>query len=78
MDSRNPQLSDEELKRADYVFYRIFDVGSCTISDQIGDLVGGLDGMLFYMLNFIFFAPVVEASLRCGGILNVAVTTMIL
>ncbi|XP_020550564.1 protein ANTI-SILENCING 1 isoform X2 [Sesamum indicum] len=27
---------------ADYVFYRIFDVKSCTISDQMDDTVGGL------------------------------------
>ncbi|KAG8375553.1 hypothetical protein BUALT_Bualt10G0112000 [Buddleja alternifolia] len=42
-DSRNPQLSAEELQMADFIFYRIFDVGSCTISDQMGDAVGGLE-----------------------------------
>ncbi|KAL0311995.1 UNVERIFIED_CONTAM: protein ANTI-SILENCING 1 [Sesamum radiatum] len=41
-DSRNPQPSAEELQMADFVFYRIFDVKSCTISDQMDDTVGGL------------------------------------
>lgn len=45
-DSRNPQPSAEEIQMADYVFYRTFDVGSCTISDHFGETVGGLDGML--------------------------------
>ncbi|KAL6556612.1 hypothetical protein OROGR_005900 [Orobanche gracilis] len=42
-DSRNPQPSAEELQMADYVFYRIFDVKSCSISDQMDDTVGGLE-----------------------------------
>ncbi|KAK4419987.1 protein ANTI-SILENCING 1 [Sesamum alatum] len=41
-DSRNPQPSAEELQMANYVFYRIFDVKSCTISDQMDDTIGGL------------------------------------
>ncbi|KAL0330754.1 UNVERIFIED_CONTAM: protein ANTI-SILENCING 1 [Sesamum angustifolium] len=41
-DSRNRQPSAEELRMADYVFYRIFDVKTCTISDQMDDTVGGL------------------------------------
>ncbi|XP_051137302.1 protein ANTI-SILENCING 1 [Andrographis paniculata] len=42
-DPRNRQPSAEELKMAHYVFYRTFDVKSCTISDQMGDTVGGLE-----------------------------------
>ncbi|XP_055827397.1 protein ANTI-SILENCING 1 [Solanum dulcamara] len=42
-DNRNPQPSDEEVKMADYVFYRAFDVGNCTILDKMVDKVGGLD-----------------------------------
>ncbi|KAL6524099.1 hypothetical protein OROMI_031194 [Orobanche minor] len=42
-DSRNPQPSAEELQMADYVFYRIFDVKRCSISDQMDDTVGGLE-----------------------------------
>ncbi|XP_047970837.1 protein ANTI-SILENCING 1 isoform X2 [Salvia hispanica] len=47
-DSRNPQPSVKELQMADYVFYRIFDVKSCTISDKFDDKVGGLE------VNFVF------------------------
>ncbi|TMW94842.1 hypothetical protein EJD97_009731 [Solanum chilense] len=42
-DNRNPQPSDEEVKLADYVFYRAFDVGTCAILDKMIDKVGGLD-----------------------------------
>ncbi|CAN4114613.1 unnamed protein product [Withania somnifera] len=42
-DNRNPQPSDEEVKMADYVFYRAFDVGNCTILDKMTGKVGGLD-----------------------------------
>ncbi|CAN4127006.1 unnamed protein product [Withania somnifera] len=42
-DNRNPQASDEEVKMADYVFYRAFDVGNCSILDKMADKVGGLD-----------------------------------
>lgn len=49
-DSRNPQPSVKELQMADYVFYRIFDVKSCTISDKFDDKVGGLEGKLFFLL----------------------------
>ncbi|XP_057799503.1 protein ANTI-SILENCING 1 isoform X2 [Salvia miltiorrhiza] len=47
-DNRNQQPSAKELQMADYVFYRVFDVNSCTISDQIDDTVGGLE------VNFVF------------------------
>lgn len=43
-DSRNRKPSEEELKVADYVFCRVFDVGRCSL-DKIGDTVGGLEGM---------------------------------
>ncbi|KAK1282179.1 hypothetical protein QJS10_CPB22g00788 [Acorus calamus] len=39
---RNPQPSEEELKKADYIFYRTFDVGKCIISDKIGDNIAGI------------------------------------
>ncbi|GJT87635.1 protein anti-silencing 1 [Tanacetum coccineum] len=42
-DHRNPQPSAEELEAADFVFYRTFDVQSCTISDTMADKVGGLE-----------------------------------
>ncbi|KAL1532490.1 protein ANTI-SILENCING 1-like isoform X2 [Salvia divinorum] len=47
-DSRNPRPSVKEFQMADYVFYRIFDVKSCTISDKFDDKVCGLE------VNFVF------------------------
>nr|GLL26731.1 protein ANTI-SILENCING 1 isoform X1 [Ipomoea trifida] len=41
-DSRNRKHSEEDLKNADFVFYRVFDVGRCTL-DMIGNKVGGLE-----------------------------------
>ncbi|KVH89964.1 Bromo adjacent homology (BAH) domain-containing protein, partial [Cynara cardunculus var. scolymus] len=41
-DRRNPQPSDEELKVADFIFYRTFDVQSCSILDKMEEKVGGL------------------------------------
>ncbi|KAI7994408.1 Protein ANTI-SILENCING 1 [Camellia lanceoleosa] len=45
-DSRNPQPSEQEIRMADYIFYRTFDVRHCTISDKMDDKVGGLEGIL--------------------------------
>ncbi|CAL0319218.1 unnamed protein product [Lupinus luteus] len=36
-DSRNPQVSDEELQNAEFVFSRFFDVGKRNILDRIDD-----------------------------------------
>ncbi|KAA8525308.1 hypothetical protein F0562_007163 [Nyssa sinensis] len=47
-DRRNPQPSAEELQMADYIFYRTFDVGHCTILDKMDDKVAGVD------VKFIF------------------------
>lgn len=44
-DHRNPPASAEELKRADYIFYRTFDVGKLCISDDIEDFIAGVDGI---------------------------------
>ncbi|CAI9289064.1 unnamed protein product [Lactuca saligna] len=43
-DPRNPQPSDEELKAADFIFYRTFDVESCTILDNMDEeKIGGIE-----------------------------------
>uniref|UniRef100_A0A5B7B2F1 BAH domain-containing protein n=1 Tax=Davidia involucrata TaxID=16924 RepID=A0A5B7B2F1_DAVIN len=47
-DRRNPQPSVEDLQMADYIFYRTFDVGHCTISDKMDDKVAEVD------VKFIF------------------------
>ncbi|KAK9273231.1 hypothetical protein L1049_018038 [Liquidambar formosana] len=47
-DNRNPQPSEEELQRTDFVFYRTFDVGNCKILDKIDDKVAGIE------VKFIF------------------------
>ncbi|KAK1282888.1 hypothetical protein QJS10_CPB22g00359 [Acorus calamus] len=43
IDRRNPQPSEEELKKADYIFYRTFDVETYSISDKIGDSIAGIE-----------------------------------
>ncbi|XXG55998.1 hypothetical protein AAC387_Pa03g3535 [Persea americana] len=42
-DKRNPQPSDRELKMADYIFYRTFDVGTLSISDKIENRTAAID-----------------------------------
>ncbi|RAL45491.1 hypothetical protein DM860_014880 [Cuscuta australis] len=49
-DTRNCQPSEEELKEADYVFYRVFDVARFTL-DDIGDTVGGLEVRFVFNRN---------------------------
>ncbi|KAB1208463.1 hypothetical protein CJ030_MR7G022679 [Morella rubra] len=41
-DSRNPQPSDEDLQKADFIFYRAFDVGLLKIVDNIEGNVAGI------------------------------------
>lgn len=41
-DKRNPQPSSEEVEKADYIFYRTFDVGKYTISESIDDKIAGV------------------------------------
>ncbi|VVB17192.1 unnamed protein product [Arabis nemorensis] len=42
-DIRNPQPSDEEIKLADFLFYRTFDVGSRKILEKMDDKIAGVD-----------------------------------
>ncbi|KAI3716804.1 hypothetical protein L1987_67967 [Smallanthus sonchifolius] len=48
-DNRNPQPSDEQLKAADFVFYRTFDVQCYAILDKMDDEIGGLE--IKYVFN---------------------------
>lgn len=48
-DERNAQPSDEDLKMADYIFYRTFDVQTCTISEKIDDNIAGVEAK--FLLN---------------------------
>jgi len=41
-DERNRQPSPREQAMADYIFYRVFDVENCTLSDQLPDKIAGL------------------------------------
>lgn len=50
-DDRNPQPSAKEIQMADYVFGRVFDVKSLTISDKMDNTVGGLEGMLLFFFG---------------------------
>ncbi|CAH8363187.1 unnamed protein product [Eruca vesicaria subsp. sativa] len=47
-DVRNPQPSEEEIKSADFLFHRTYDVGTSRILDKIDDNVAGVD------VEFIF------------------------
>ncbi|KQK15256.1 protein ANTI-SILENCING 1 [Brachypodium distachyon] len=40
-DDRNRQPTPREQAVADYIFYRFFDVGSCTLSDQVPEKIAG-------------------------------------
>ncbi|CAN6810719.1 unnamed protein product [Brassica oleracea] len=42
-DKRNPQPTDEEIKSADFVFCRAFDVGNSKVVDTIDDSIAGVD-----------------------------------
>jgi hypothetical protein len=55
-DSRNPKVSDEELQKADFIFYRAFDVKDLKILDQIEEKVAGIEGITFsFFLSLLFF-----------------------
>ncbi|KAJ0971259.1 hypothetical protein J5N97_019218 [Dioscorea zingiberensis] len=49
MDKRNLQPSSTEVELADYIFYRIFDVGNYTISDVLADKIAGIE--VKFLLN---------------------------
>lgn len=51
-DSRNYQPTEEELELADYVFYRAFDVGLCTVLDKMDDKIGGLESTCCCPFNY--------------------------
>ena len=54
-DSRNPKVSDEELQKADFIFYRAFDVKDLKILDKIEEKVAGIEGITFsFFLSFLF------------------------
>ncbi|KAI3445185.1 hypothetical protein Pfo_001850 [Paulownia fortunei] len=45
---RNPQPTEEELRMADYVFYRTFDVGKYIISEKFPSSIGGIEVDCFF------------------------------
>ncbi|CAH8363188.1 unnamed protein product [Eruca vesicaria subsp. sativa] len=47
-DVRNPQPSEEEIKSADFLFHRTYDVGTSRILDKMDDNIAGVD------VKFIF------------------------
>lgn len=46
-DERNRQPSPRELAMADYIFYRFFDVNSCTLSEQLPEKIAGVEGQQY-------------------------------
>ncbi|CAK9325620.1 unnamed protein product [Citrullus colocynthis] len=59
-DSRNPQPSDEALKRADFVFCRTFDVGKREVCNEICDKIAGVEVKL--LLNKVDTAKHVKRT----------------
>ncbi|KAK1416806.1 hypothetical protein QVD17_25923 [Tagetes erecta] len=47
-DERNPKTSVEELKMANYVFYRTFDVEKCRLSDKFPYKIAGVEVSNFF------------------------------
>ncbi|KAJ7011650.1 hypothetical protein NC653_001917 [Populus alba x Populus x berolinensis] len=47
-DHRNHQASEQQLEMADYIFYRSFDVGTCSISESFADQICGFKVELFF------------------------------
>ncbi|KAJ4718300.1 Bromo-adjacent domain-containing protein, putative isoform 1 [Melia azedarach] len=45
---RNPQVSEEELTKADYIFYRTFDVAKCKIGDCFPAEIAGVKVKNFF------------------------------
>ncbi|KAE8056570.1 hypothetical protein FH972_013336 [Carpinus fangiana] len=60
-DSRNPKVSDEELQKADFIFYRAFDVKDLKILDKIEEKVAGIE------VKFMFNRPGLQ---KPGIVLN--------
>ncbi|GFP93937.1 hypothetical protein PHJA_001538000 [Phtheirospermum japonicum] len=48
---RNPQPTEEELRMADYIFYRTFDVRKCTISEKFPCSIGGIEVDHFFNMR---------------------------
>ena len=44
-DNKNPQPTDEEVRKADFVFRRTFDVAEFKIKDEIKGEIAGIDGL---------------------------------
>nr|CAD1823921.1 unnamed protein product [Ananas comosus var. bracteatus] len=42
-DERNPQPSQNDLAMADYIYYRLFDVGSLTVSEKFPDKIADVE-----------------------------------
>lgn len=49
-DQRNPQPSPEDLKVADFIFYRTFNVDNFSISENIEDKIDGIEGKYSFFL----------------------------
>ncbi|EOA21929.1 hypothetical protein CARUB_v10002416mg [Capsella rubella] len=56
-DVRNPQPSDEEIKSADFVFRRTFDVGIHKILEKIDDKIAGVDVKFLFNKTSIHRTP---------------------
>ncbi|KAI3973781.1 hypothetical protein MKW92_036874 [Papaver armeniacum] len=61
-DVKNPQPSEEEMKAADYIFYRTFNVDTFKISDKIDEKIASIEGTMGSALEDVSTSKVVVDS----------------
>ncbi|KMZ58624.1 hypothetical protein ZOSMA_75G00570 [Zostera marina] len=61
-DQRNPQPSPEDLKVADFIFYRTFNVDNFSISENIEDKIDGIEVKYFFNGNELKPSVVTKAK----------------
>lgn len=53
-DAKNPQPSSIAIEKADFIFSRFFDVGTCSVVENLPDKIAGVE-CISYFLIFVFF-----------------------
>ncbi|KAK6140487.1 hypothetical protein DH2020_025768 [Rehmannia glutinosa] len=62
---RNPQPTEEELRMADYIFYRTFDVGKYIISEKFPSSIGGIEAE--YLCKNLIFHIIATSDNNASG-----------
>lgn len=81
-DSRNPQPSPDELRKADFIFYRTFDVGKHKILDTINEKIADVEVKFIFNRNECQNANSVlergPAKAEDGGVTGISNDTQLL